>query len=161
MSLQKHLRILAGGVEETRPDDSLNVAFATTDRKHVDQHFGAAQAFAVYSINPDHASLVEYAQFGELKFDGHEDKLAPKLALLKGCAAVYCQAVGGSAIRQLMAVGIQPVRVEERAPIDQLIRDLQADWRDGNAPWVQKALQRRQAPTDDRFAAMESEGWQE
>jgi nitrogen fixation protein NifX len=161
MSLRKHLRILAGGVEAAQPADSVTVAFATTDRKHVDQHFGAAMAFAVYAVSPSHASLVEYAQFGELQYDGHEDKLSPKLALLQGCAAVYCQAVGGSAIRQLLAAGIQPLRVEEGSVIEQLIRDLQADWRAGNAAWAEKALLRRQEPTDDRFAAMEAEGWQE
>jgi nitrogen fixation protein NifX len=77
------------------------VAFATSDRHQVDEHFGAASAMLIYAVTSDQATVVEFAQFGELDQDGHESKLAAKLALLQGCAVVYCQAgrrLGDSAI---------------------------------------------------------------
>ncbi|MEI6746113.1 MAG: NifB/NifX family molybdenum-iron cluster-binding protein, partial [Methylococcaceae bacterium] len=42
---------------------------------HVDQHFGSAQSFAIYAVNPEQAELLEAAQFGNLAQDGNEDKL--------------------------------------------------------------------------------------
>jgi len=160
MTLQKHLRILAGGTEKVDPAVALRVAFATTDRKHVDQHFGSAQGFAIYTVNLEQTTLAEFAQFGDLEQDGHEDKLSAKLALIRDCVAVYCQAVGGSAIRQLLADGIQPVRVEEGTPIEHLLQDLQKEWRTAPSGWLARAIARHEKPTD-RFALMEAEGWQE
>ena len=160
MGLQRHLRILPGRTEAPALLPTLKVAFATTDRKHVDQHFGSASAFVIYAVTPEQAVLLEVAQFENRLQDGHEDKLAAKLELLRGCTAVYCQAIGGSAIRQLLQRGIQPRRIEEGAMIDRLLSELQQELRTGGLSWLTKA-QRRQADDLDRFAVMEAEGWQE
>ena len=161
MGLQRHLRILPGRTEAPVMLPTLKVAFATSDRKHVDQHFGSASAFVIYAVTPKQAVLLEVAQFENLLQDSHEDKLAAKLALLEGCAAVYCQAVGGFAIRQLLQRGIQPLRVEEGAVIDHLLDGVQQKLQASGSGWLAKAAQRRQADGLDRFAAMEAEGWQE
>lgn len=165
MALRRHLRILAGGIKEplrmTTP--VLKAAFATSDRHRIDQHFGTAASLLIYAVSPEEATMVEFAQFGELDRDGHEDKLAAKLAVLGGCAVVYCEAVGGSAIQQLLAIGVQPVRVEPGAAIAPLLAQLQASLRGDSAPaWLSRVLARqRGADRTDRFAAMEAEGWQE
>ncbi|MBL8258384.1 MAG: nitrogen fixation protein NifX [Candidatus Competibacteraceae bacterium] len=142
----------------------LKAAFATGDRHRVDQHFGAASALLLYDVTGARASVAEFAQFGELDQDGHESKLAAKLDLLQGCAVVYCQAIGGSAIQQLLAIGVQPVRVEANAPITPLLAELQTALRGGPAPaWFGRVLARqRQAESDQaRFDAMEAEGWRD
>lgn len=139
---------------------SVKIAFATRDRKGVDQHFGAAEAFAIYELDGEDARLVELAQFSdrETAMDGHEAKLAHKIALLAGCAAVYCNAVGASAIRQLLAVGIQPVKVAEGTPIEPLLRALNQSLTVEPPVWMQRHLK---TGNSDRFAAMAEEGWQE
>lgn len=165
MALRRHLRILAGGIEERRMTTPvIKAAFATSDRHQVDEHFGAASAMLIYAITLDQATVVEFAQFGDLDRDGHEDKLAAKLALLQGCAVVYCQAVGGSAIQQLLALGVQPIRVEAHTAIAPLIADLQAALRGGHSPaWLNRLIRRQHQGehASARFAAMEAEGWQE
>ena len=83
-----------------------------------------------------------------------------KIALLQGCAAVYCQAIGGSAIQQLLAHHIQPIKVENGKLIKELLAELQHNLSSDNVPiWLSKYL-KRQAMTD-RFAAMAAEAWQE
>jgi nitrogen fixation protein NifX len=140
---------------------SLRVAFASSDRVLVDQHFGAASAFAIHAIDADSSALVEVAQFIETAMDGHEGKLAAKIDLLAGCGAVYCQAVGASAVQQLLAKGIQPIKVPEGTTIESLIGVLQQELRAGPLGWIAKALARG-APRDGRrFEAMADEGWQE
>ncbi len=137
----------------------LKVAFATADRVRVNEHFGAATGFVIYSLDEDRARLVEVAEFVAEAMDGNEGKLAARIAALSGCAAVYCLAVGGSAVRQLMAAGIQPVRLDDPEPIDALLAKLRAAMRTGGVPWIDKVL-KKNADTD-RFARMAAEGWEE
>ena len=54
---------------------------------------------------PEQFEFLEAAQFGDLAQDGNEDKLSVKIQLLDGCAAVYCQAIGASAIKQIVTQG--------------------------------------------------------
>lgn len=163
MSLERHMRVL-----ETDSDGSLDgvmagvkVAFATSDMKHVNQHFGSAESFAIYQVTLEGAQLMEAGQFGKLDQDGNEDKLVAKLDLLDGCVAVYCQAVGASAVKQLLARQIQPMKVSEGVEIQYLINALQDEMRAGPSAWLAKAIMKQQGPQMGRFDDMEAEGWDE
>jgi len=142
-------------------ETALKIAFATTDMETVNQHFGSAKSFAIYAVDMDDAQLLEAAQFGELKQDGDENKLSVKIELLDGCAAVYCQAIGGSAINQLIAKNIQPVKVHEGGKIKDLIVDLQNEMKAGPSSWLAKAINQHKSPDPQRFNQMEDEGWDE
>jgi len=159
MKIARRLRVVAD--EETDMSTALKIAFATNDGTHVNQHFGSALSFALYSVDIEQATLLEIIQFEEYAQDGNEDKLQAKLDLLDGCAAVYCQAVGASAIRQLMMRGTQPVKVSEGCDIAGLITAFQEELREGPSSWLAKAIQRQQSPDGNRFDDMEAEGWQE
>lgn len=80
----------------------MKVAFATQDLKRVDAHFGWAKNIAIYEIGPEGHSFLEAIEFdGDLKEDGNEDKLAPKIDAIKDCAILYVAAIGGSGQRAL------------------------------------------------------------
>ncbi|MDP1536365.1 MAG: NifB/NifX family molybdenum-iron cluster-binding protein [Burkholderiales bacterium] len=149
---------LAWSGTETLPA-MLKVAFATDDRVRVNQHFGAATGFVIYTLDAERAKLVGVAEFPEESMDGNESKLAAKIAALDGCAAVYCLAVGGSAMRQLMASGIQPLRLENDGAIEALLAQLKTAIHAGGVPWVDKAL--KKDGDASRFARMAEEGWEE
>lgn len=169
MTFERKLRIIdggaappaeaAGGMADSA--EQVLVAFASADRKHVNQHFGAAEGFVIYRVGPHHRELMEAAEFGRLDMDGNEDKLAAKIDALGDCVAVYCQAVGASAIGQLKARGIQPLKVSPDTLISGLLRDLQQELRDGPSAWLARAIERRAPGRTDRFEAMEAEGWTE
>lgn len=142
-------------------ETAIKVAFATTDMVHVNQHFGSAKSFAVYAVDPEHSEMLEAAQFGELAQDGNEDKLSVKIQLLDGCAAVYCQAIGASAIKQIITQGIQPIKVHDGCTIKNLITDLQNEMKSGPSSWLAKAINQNKGPDPKRFDEMEDEGWQE
>jgi nitrogen fixation protein NifX len=142
-------------------ETAIKVAFATTDMAHVDQHFGSAKSFAVYAVDPEQSEMLEAAQFGELAQDGNEDKLSVKIKLLEGCSAVYCLAIGASAVNQIVSNGIQPIKVHEGSTIKDLISDLQAEMKAGPASWLAKAINQHKGPNPERFNAMEDEGWDE
>ena len=160
MTIERRLRLVTGR-EEDEMDGAVKVAFATSDMKQVDQHFGAADAFAIYALDQAQSSLVEAVQFGSLAMDGNEDKLAAKIDALDGCIAVYCQAAGGSAINQLRAKGIQAVKVSPGSEIRSLVEALQAELRAGPSAWLARAIDSQRPRGAGRFDAMEQEGWSE
>ncbi|GAB1260408.1 NifB/NifX family molybdenum-iron cluster-binding protein [Aurantivibrio plasticivorans] len=153
----RQLRVL----DDDTDSHLVKVAFATSDRQSVNQHFGSASCFAIYGVGPDDSKLLNVTEFCDLNQDGNEDKLVIKLEVLSGCIAVYCRACGASAVRQLMSLGIQPVKVTEGAQINELIKALQQELKEGPSSWLAKALKRIQSPDVGRFDAMESEGWVE
>jgi nitrogen fixation protein NifX len=147
--------------QERFMETALKVAFASTDMSSVNQHFGSSKSFVLYAVDREESQLLEVAQFGELDQDGNEDKLAVKIELLAGCAAVYCQAIGASAIKQLIAQGIQPVKVHDGSQIKDLISDLQTEMKAGPSSWLAKAINKQKAVDPSRFQQMADEEWQE
>lgn len=155
MEVTRQLRVLDDGNDE----GLLKVAFATSDRNTVNQHFGSARSLAIYGIGLEDERLLKVVEFGDLSQDGNEDKLSIKLEVLSECIAVYCRACGASAVRQLLAIGVQPVKVSEGAQITDLISALQQELKEGPSNWLAKAIRRHQLDDGNRFDAMESEGW--
>jgi nitrogen fixation protein NifX len=140
----------------------LKVAFASNDRQVVNQHFGAAEGFVLYDVRAEGATLAGFGEFTSEAMDGNEDKLAVKIDFLKDCSAVYVMAIGASAIKQLLAAGVQPMRVGETGQIEDLLAEISGAIRNGGVPWVDRALaQLAKSQESDRFAAMEAEGWSE
>ena len=139
----------------------IKVAFASTDRTRVNQHFGAAEGFAIFEVSPQKATLVGIGEFAEEAMDGNEDKLGAKVDFLAGCAGVYVMAIGASAIKKLLAKGIQPIRVDEVDAVDELLGQISKAMNEGGVAWIDRAIAAQaKAREENRFAAMEEEGWE-
>lgn len=138
---------------------TLKIAFATADRRHVDQHFGSAESFVVYAVGANGHALAEAVRFGAAPQDGNEDKLADRMAALEGCAAVYVQAVGSSAIQRLVSIGVQPVKVMPGTPIADALKAVKHEIAAPTTPWIARALRIHKDPS--RFEAMSAEDWDE
>ncbi len=162
MPLKRHLKILDCNTENQGLNEQVfKIAFASTDMKHVNQHFGSAKSFVIYSVYPGHSKMLEVIQFGELNHDGNEDKLMAKMNALEGCVAVYFQAIGASAVRQLKTLGIQPIKVSVGEKISKLLDVIQKELRNGSATWLMQAIKLQKPANPDRFDNMEAEGWNE
>jgi nitrogen fixation protein NifX len=119
----------------------MKVVFATQDLKRVDAHFGWAKNIAIYEIGPEGHEFVEAIQFdGDLKEDGNEDKLAPKIDAIKNCAILYVAAIGGSGAARVVANNIHPMKVNQPEAISDLLDKLQEVLRGVPPPWLRKAL---------------------
>jgi len=162
MSLKRRLTIVGNSTEANSMEDTaLKLAFASTDMKHVDQHFGSSESFVIYAVDMEQSHMLEVVQFGQLDQDGNEDKLVEKINALKGCIAVYSQAVGASAVNKLKAEGIQPVKVAAGAEISDMIESVQDELRSGPASWLARAIEAQKPADPNRFMDMEQEGWNE
>ena len=128
----------------------MKVAFATQDLKRVDAHFGWAKNIAIYDVNPDGHRFVEAIQFdGDLKEDGNEDKLAPKIEAIKDCTILYVAAIGGSGAARVVANNIHPMKVTQPEAIDDLCVKLEDVLKGSPPPWLRKVLAKGEARSFD------------
>lgn len=137
MNLQRKLKLC----NTNQGAKGMKIAFATQDMQRVDAHFGWAKNLAVYEISPEGYSLVEAIQFsGDLKEDGNEDKLTPKIEAIKDCAILYVAAIGGSAAARVVAHKIHPIKVNAPEAITEILARLQEVLKGAPPPWLRKAL---------------------
>ncbi len=79
---------------------------------------------------------------------------------LVGADVVYCGSIGGSATRQLVTLGINPIKVKGGPDVEELVEELQAQLgSDSPEFWLANILKRKGGGGDDRFDMMEDEGW--
>ncbi|HEV2157794.1 nitrogen fixation protein NifX [Bradyrhizobium sp.] len=128
----------------------MKVAFATQDLKRVDAHFGWAKNIAIYDVSPEGHHFVEAIQFdGDLKEDGNEDKLAPKIEAIKDCTILYVAAIGGSGAARVVANNIHPMKVAQPEAIDDLCVKLEDVLKGAPPPWLRKVLAKDQERSFD------------
>ncbi|OGW59625.1 MAG: nitrogen fixation protein NifX [Nitrospirae bacterium RBG_16_64_22] len=119
----------------------MRVAFATQDLVTVNAHFGWARHVMIYELSPEGYSHAETHDFpGDLREDGDEDKLAPKIKAIEDCAILYIAAIGGSAAARVVARKVHPIKVKEPEPIAALLEKLRAVLEGTPPPWIRKAL---------------------
>ncbi|MEN2495180.1 MAG: hypothetical protein TECD_01098 [Hyphomicrobiaceae bacterium hypho_1] len=157
-----HARRLAVVHDSSLPqkqEQELRVAFASSDRKTIDQHFGSGTLFIVYAVTMHSSRFVEVLEFSPELQDGNENKLAARIEALRGCNAIYVQAIGTSAVCQLRSAGVHPQKVERNTPIALLISTLQDRIKTDPPTWVIAAFIGDKDP--DRFDRMDEEGWED
>jgi nitrogen fixation protein NifX len=123
----------------------MKIAFTTSDRVHINAHFGWAKEIDVYEISDKGFDFVETLKFeGDLKEDGNEDKITPKLDALVDCTIVYVAAIGGSAAARLIKKGVTPVKARsEEEEIAEVLNKLVSTLKGNPPPWLRKALQQK------------------
>ncbi len=127
----------------------LRVAFASTDKKTVDLHFGGAESLVIYDVEPGRADLVAFAKFVKAEPQGDalrhgltgtvHDKVLVKLDFVKHCHAVYAASIGASSIRRLMALGVQPIIVDNGHDILDLLNEVSLGMVYGGLSWIDNA----------------------
>ncbi len=149
MKLRKLSLVTDGG----KGSGTMKVAFTTEDMQRVDAHFGWAKNLAIYEVSPEGYRLAEVIQFeGDLKEDGSEDKLTPKIDALRDCAIVYVAAIGGSAAAKVVNAKVHPVKVPVPEPITDILDKLVKVLQGTPPPWLRKAMlkgQERRFDFDD------------
>jgi len=123
----------------------MKIAFTTEDQIHINSHFGWAKKIDVYDVTTEGYQFLQTLTFeGDLKEDGNEDKLLPKLEALKDCTIVYVAAIGGSAAARLIKNKITPVKAQsETEKIENVLIKLVVTLKGNPPPWLRKALQQK------------------
>jgi nitrogen fixation protein NifX len=138
----------------------MKIAFTTQDSLYVNAHFGSAKQLDIYDINQEGYTLAETVTFGgNLKEDGNEDKLEPKMSALQNCTIVYVGDIGPSAAARLINKCITPIKSPEpNAEIKDILDRLVVTLKGSPPPWLRKALRQDQAPKfDEEYIETEEE----
>ncbi len=126
----------------------MKVAFASTDKVHVNEHFGQATEFYIWDIGPDQAAFSGVVQVQpEEDMPGHsDDKIEARGAALADCALVYVGEIGGPAAARLVAKKIHPIKSKEKEPITVVVERLQEVLQGNPPPWLRKAMLKGERP---------------
>jgi len=141
----------------------ITVVFASSDGALVDQHFGSARHFVVCSVTTENHAIMTTHSFAKEAQDGNEDKLVGKIQWLKstGADVLVCAQVGGSAARQILAAGTQPIAVDGRPPVNDVIEQLQSDLHNPETAWVKRVAKNRGDAAPERLEALLEDDWSE
>jgi nitrogen fixation protein NifX len=120
----------------------MKIAFTTSDRIHINAHFGWAKEIDVYDVTTEGYQFLNTLTFnGDLKEDGNEDKLVPKIEALSGCTIIYVAAIGGSAAARLIRKRVTPIKAKsEEEEIAEVLGKLVLTLQGNPPPWLRKAL---------------------
>ena len=96
---------------------SMKVAFASSDYRHVDQHFGATPRLVVYGVKADRVTLLRVVEFPVVS--GHQtEKIAERVHALEDCVTLFCVAIGEAVFRQLLQVDLIAVFLDDVDHVD-------------------------------------------
>jgi nitrogen fixation protein NifX len=128
----------------------MKVAFATTDGKQIDEHFGRAGTFAIYDILETGHCFIEMRKFADdmdmavvdTKDKGalHDDAVQNKVDRLADCKLIYFTEIGGPSAARLVKKGIMPMKVKEVVSIESALTQLIVTITTSPPPWLRKAL---------------------
>lgn len=123
----------------------MKVAFASTDRVHIDEHFGRCEHFVIWEVGPD---LSAFSGIVQVHSDGEdeENKIEARSNAIADCALVYVAQIGGPAAARLVAKRIHPMRSNGGETIQGIIEKLQQVLRDNPPPWMKKAMNQGERP---------------
>lgn len=128
----------------------MKVAFASTDKVHIDEHFGQAEQFYLWEVGPDVAAFSGMVQVKAETEAGHsDDKIEARAAALADCALVYVAEIGGPAAARLVAKKIHPIKSKDQESIAAVVEKLQEVLRNNPPPWLKKALLKGERITAD------------
>lgn len=134
------------GIVTDTNDIQLSLGFATSDRSQVNQHFGTASMFSIYGLNDQNQwqrlSVLEFPETRHAK-DSH-DKLQSRIDHLASVDAVFCLAVGPSAVQRMARQQIQPIVLDQPEPIKTLLQQFVACAQKDTSSWQFKLAQRKQ-----------------
>jgi nitrogen fixation protein NifX len=128
----------------------MKIAFATTDGKTVDEHFGRAGMFAIYEMTVSGHRFVEVRKFADGmdksvvdtrdKGPLHDDAVQSKVDRLADCKLVYMTEIGGPSAARLVKKGMMPMKVKEHVDIESALAQLEETIKKSPPPWLRKAI---------------------
>jgi nitrogen fixation protein NifX len=128
----------------------MKVAFATTDEKNVNEHFGRAGSFAIYEMFEGGFRFIEIRKFADgmdrTVMDSrdtgplHDSAVQNKVDRLADCKLIYLTEIGGPSAARLVKKGIMPMKVKEPVMIETALQQLAEKIKVSPPPWLKKAM---------------------
>ncbi|MEI6896315.1 MAG: NifB/NifX family molybdenum-iron cluster-binding protein [Psychromonas sp.] len=108
-------------------ENSLLIAFATSNEQQVNEHFGRCNKLTIYRLSTSSSEHIKTVNFNPSE-DHHPQKTDDKLAALSDCFAVYCLACGNPVRHKLLTQGTRVVMLPHAQLIDTILSQIQENW---------------------------------
>lgn len=129
----------------------MKVAFATTDGRLVDEHFGRASKFKIYEFTSESFRDLGERVFSDVGRDvsvestkgmgtEHDSAIEAKIEKISDCKIVYMTNIGGPSAARLGKKGILPIKVVEGTVIAESAEALMTAIRSSPPPWLRKLV---------------------
>ena len=103
----------------------LQLAVATKDGLSINEHFGHAKQFRIYSVTPDSCDFLETREVAHYCLGQQADESAIDgiLASIKGCYAVFVARIGDGPTKKVHAIGVKAVADYAYATVEASLLD--------------------------------------
>lgn len=122
----------------------MKIAFASTDKVHIDQHFGWSKTFQLFEVDKDSSSFVKEID-SSIEYEDEMEKLNYKIETIKEADMIYCTQIGPSASKMVQAAKIHPIRSSGDETIAEAIAKLQEMLNGNPPPWLLRIYYATQA----------------
>jgi nitrogen fixation protein NifX len=116
---------------------SLRVAVASNTGEMLDGHFGSCPRFLIYQVGYEAVRLIEVRSTQTI--DETKDKNADRVGLIRDCAILYVQSIGGPAAAKVVYAGVHPVKFPAGGSAREALARLQTILA-SPPPWLAKIL---------------------
>lgn len=115
----------------------MKIAFASDNRKEVNQHFGRTKVFEIFDVSK---KSCRYVSPVDLKTEGDEqdDKIEERISAIKDCSIVYCTQIGGVAAARLVKNKIHPIKVPAGHSIQEVLAKIQERLQNNPPLWLKR-----------------------
>ena len=114
----------------------MTIAFASSEGKLIDQHFGWSKKFYLYQVDEYTSKFINEIDSSD-EPEEEKAKLEYKIGTIDDADIMYCTQIGPTASKMVQSAGIHPVRVQEGEVIAEAISNLQEMLNSGNQPmWL-------------------------
>jgi nitrogen fixation protein NifX len=114
----------------------MTIAFASSEGKLIDQHFGWSKKFYLYQVDEYTSKFINEIESSD-EPEEEKAKLEYKIGTIDDADIMYCTQIGPTASKMVQSAGIHPVRVQEGEVIAEAISNLQEMLNSGNPPmWL-------------------------
>lgn len=120
----------------------MKVAFASTDGKMIDEHFGWAKKFYVYEVEESSSLFLEERFVPEgLDLTEESNRIGRRIDVIGGCIIMYCGDIGATAAAKITRALIHPIKVKSAVKIEEELKRLQDVMK--NPPiWIKRGIQK-------------------
>ncbi len=120
-------------------ENAMKVAFATKDMEEINAHFGGAREFVVYNVSKEGFELSEVIKTDSTGMED-DDKTEFRIRALRGINILYCESIGGTAAAKVIRSGIHPMKANDSARIEDVLKNLVAMINGNPPPWIKNII---------------------
>lgn len=116
----------------------MKIAFASTDGKNLNEHFGCSLKYYIYSLDESEYNFEKEIN-ASTQIEDHTDKLQYKIDLLKNCDILCVIQIGPGASTMVKQSGLYPLTSKEE-PIEDVLKKLQEMLKENTPLWLKRIL---------------------